>query len=77
MTDFLQPPALWTEPLFAPLGAIDLRVVAPGTVVRHPVSGEEATVDDGNVVMIGRVMYLTPTMDQALADHPEVRTLRR
>lgn len=68
------PPSVYTGPL--PF-AMELRVVGPGTVVEHPVTGETATVDDGNVVAVGRAMFLTPTMEAALRDHPRVRNLSR
>lgn len=66
------PPSVYTGPL--PFG-VEVRTVEPGTVITHPVTGETATVDDGNLVACGGVMYLTPTMTEALKNHPQVKDL--
>ncbi len=48
-----------------PLGVV-ISQQEPGTIIRHPKTGEEFTVTDGNAVNMGHTIYVTPRNYEAI-----------
>lgn len=55
---------------FAPYAGIIISQQEPGTVIRHPDTGEEMVVTDEIAVNMGHTVYVTPKVYEALKALP-------
>lgn len=54
------------ESLIGPLSGLIISQQEPGTVITHPVTGDELIVTDGSFVNLGHTIYVTPKTYEAL-----------